>query len=547
MSDTRQKLLRFSPGTTSAVALSVVALVGIVGLPRVALSQGMQSPDPLGQFDAPTGGSSADRFGSDMAWANSFTAVSAPSMAVTPSQGVTHLAQGGVHLYRHLGDGEFAWTKTLTPIEGVANDWCGTSIAASERWVVAGGQGREMYTPATQMQAGVAWVWQFLDGNWVEPAVQLRHHAPKSLDLFGSSVALNERIVDGVLQATIAVGAPVDDEPGRTDCGSVTLFEWSSIPSPRGMWVQRAFITPPVFAGESVSLSAYGLFGSAIAFDGDYLFIGAKRQTSNVLRQGIVYVFRRNTTDNPAPVILQTNTAWGEWCLVQRLAASTAVADEQFGASISAQGGLLLVGAPGAASAPGSASIYEFTPSTATYTANTQLWAIGGQIGDRFGADVAISSNVAYVGAPGLDAGSAPIHPDRGAVFNFARNDEQCQEWSQRTKYRPPPEADLPGANFGECVDLGSEMVLIGAPHADNQTLGQGIAFSYAIDTIGCPTDLDGDGFTMSSDLTLFLAHWGGVTPSSEVADYVADGIVDGQDFAHILSNWGPCICSPSN
>lgn len=533
--------------TAKAGACLIVAFVAASALTNFAASQGSQSPDPLGQFDAPLGGSSADLFASDLALARTFAAVSAPSLPVPNPGGGSDLAQGGVHLYEHLGDGEFVWTKTLTPAEGIANDWCGTSIAASERWVVAGGPGRDIPATVNQLQAGVVWVWQFLEGNWVEPAAQLRHPTPKTLDLFGSSVALDEQIVDGMRRTTIAVGAPVDDEPGRSDCGTVTLFEWQKVPSPAGTWVQSAFITPPVLSGQSASLTAYGVFGSVVAFDGDYLFVGAKRQTNTHLRQGLVWVFRRNTPDNPAPTILQTNAAWGEWCLVQRLAAQSPIAEEQFGASLAAQGGMLIVGAPGAASSQGSASIFELDPKTGTYLVNAQLIATGGQVGDRFGAAVSIAADHALIGAPGLDVGSAPVHPDRGAVYIFARNDDQCADWSQRTKYRPPVTADVPNANFGESIELGSagnQIVLIGAPHAPNQELGQGIAFSYEIDTLSCPPDLDGNGFVEIPDLTLFLALWGDVTPANEVADFITDGFVDAKDLTHLLANLGPCLCA---
>ena len=533
------------PTTKQRGVSTVAACIALAAVATSALSQGTQSPDPLGQFDAPAGGSSVDLFGADLAFATTFAAVSAPSLPVIGGGGGVHLAQGGVHLYRHLGDGEFAWTRTLTPAGGVANDWCGTSIAASEGWVVAGAPGREVYTPGTQLQAGVGWLWKLSEGIWVEHPGQLRHPAPKSLDLFGSAIALDEQFIDGVLRSTIAATAPTDDEVARTDCGSVTLFEWNKIPSPLGTWAQTAFIAPPVLSGESVSLSAYGLFGSAVAFDGDYLFIGAKRQTGTSIRQGLVWVFRRNTLDNPAPTILQTNPAWGQWCLVQRIAANVATQDEQFGASVAAQGGLLIVGAPGAAAAQGSATIFELVGDTGTYALNAQLSAIGGQVGDRFGAAVAITADQALVGAPGLDTGSAPMYPDRGAVFIFAREDEQCEAWSQRTKYRPPVTADVPGANFGESIELGSSLILIGAPHAPNAILGQGIVFSYEIDIIGCPTDLNGNGFTDGPDLALFLSHWGGVTSGDEVADFITDGVVDGLDLTHILATWGPCICAP--
>lgn len=54
--------------------------------------------------------------------------------------------------------------------------------------------------------------------------------------------------------------------------------------------------------------------------------------------------------------------------------------------------------------------------------------------------------------------------------------------------------------------------------------------------TAPCPTDLDGDGQTASTDLAALLSAWG--TPA---ADLTGDGNTDSADIAALLSAWGAC------
>ena len=54
--------------------------------------------------------------------------------------------------------------------------------------------------------------------------------------------------------------------------------------------------------------------------------------------------------------------------------------------------------------------------------------------------------------------------------------------------------------------------------------------------TTPCPTDLDGNGDTGSSDLATLLSAWGTAT-----ADLTGDGNTDSADIAALLSAWGTC------
>lgn len=55
---------------------------------------------------------------------------------------------------------------------------------------------------------------------------------------------------------------------------------------------------------------------------------------------------------------------------------------------------------------------------------------------------------------------------------------------------------------------------------------------------LSCPGDLDTSGSVSSPDVRLFLDAWGGSDPLADLND---DGVIDADDLAILLGNWGPC------
>lgn len=493
-------------------------------------------------LNAPIGGSSSDKFGHSIAVNDEFAAVGAPGLPATAPDATLPFA-GGVHIYQYFGNGIFNFTTSLIPANIAANDGCGTAVAASSDWVVAGAPGRNIFTTSNQLQAGIVWAWKRTVGTTWDPIpFSLAHPDPKSIDLFGSSVALQDDTVAGVTHRTIVVGAPGDNVV-YPDCGSVSVFDWNG-----SRWVPTAFIAPPTLTGEDGSLVAYGFFGSAVAIAGDFMVIGAKRQTATVNKQGTAFVFRRNTLANPAPFILQTNSSWGEWCLVQRIVAQVPTADAQFGAAVTLTQFNLMIGAPGGANSPGSASLYRIDSVGGTFVHDQQIVAYAGQNGDQFGTAMVMRGETAYVGAPGVNAGAGSAEiSNRGAVYLFERSDG-CGSWTQGVSLLPsmdPSAATIPDAAFGTAVDFTAQCVAVSAPKGNNAQLGQGVVLTYALIANSCVWDLTGDGGVSGADLTLFFSHWGGSLPSDQIADYNHDGIVNGLDLSYILAHWGSCDCVP--
>lgn len=130
-------------------------------------------------------------------------------------------------------------------------------------------------------------------------------------------------------------------------------------------------------------------YGYSLAVSGNTAFVGAPFSDVNGSSSGSVYVFVRSDSTSP-------------WTLLEKLFASDGTIGDQFGTSLSVSGDTLVVGAPYADNtAVDSGAAYVFVWSGSTWSEQDKLIAGDGTQSDRFGTSVAISSDVAIVGAPG--------------------------------------------------------------------------------------------------------------------------------------------------
>ena len=122
----------------------------------------------------------------------------------------------------------------------------------------------------------------------------------------------------------------------------------------------------------------------------------------------------------------------------------------QFGIALAVSGDLALVGAP-ADSAGGLVSVYT-RATDGHWWPKATLPAQGVVAGDRFGTAVAINGDRVAVGAPG--------HDTKGAVFVFKRGADQT--WTQETSLENRLIPD--NALLGSAVALKGDRVFAGAP-----------------------------------------------------------------------------------
>ena len=142
-----------------------------------------------------------------------------------------------------------------------------------------------------------------------------------------------------------------------------------------------------------------------------------------------------------------------------------------FGASISISGQCMLIGIPRsseAATNAGAAHLYCFDGSA--WTRNSRLTASSPSSGDDFGFSVALSSNIAVVGARNHDDNVVTA----GAAYVFR---QVGTSWSE-TQYivaSDQHEADY----FGYSVAVSDSLLLVGSPRRDDIALNSGSVYAY--------------------------------------------------------------------
>ena len=137
----------------------------------------------------------------------------------------------------------------------------------------------------------------------------------------------------------------------------------------------------------------------------------------------------------------------------QKLTASDPQAGEQFGFSVAVSGDLAVIGAYNARAGSAGAA-YLFDGSSGAWTEVATLTASDAQAGDLFGFSVAVSGAVAIVGAveesvSGFDAGAAYLFEQSGGA------------WAETTKLTAS-DAEA-GDWFGLSVAVSSGVAMVGA------------------------------------------------------------------------------------
>ena len=167
------------------------------------------------------------------------------------------------------------------------------------------------------------------------------------------------------------------------------------------------------------------------------------------------------STDPPALLALQQ----------AELAAGDGATGDGFGSAVAISGDTALVGAPNKNGGAGAA--YVFVRSGMTWAQQAKLADPGATTDDQFGCSVALSGDLALIGAYGTKVGS---HASAGAAYLFARSGTS---WSQIAELTASDAAD--DDEFGNAVALTESTALIGARNksfAGNYYTGAAYFFS---------------------------------------------------------------------
>ena len=411
----------------------------------------------------------------------------------------------------------------LTASDDMYHDLFGSSVSISGATAIIGAFGTE-----------AAYLFDTTTGKQL-----FKLTAPDTIpgDSFGSSVAISG--------TTAIVGAHRDDNEFR-GTGSAYIFDTTT-----GKQLFK------ILASDAASGDG---FGRVVAISGTTAIVAASGNDAPVINSGAAYIF---------------DTTTGEQRF--KLNASDAEANDQFGSSVAISGDTAIVGAwieDDAGTNSGAAYIFD----TTTGEQRFKLTASDAVAGEYFGSSVAISGNIAIVGArrdddAGPDSGSAYIFdtttgeqlfkltasdPAENEQFAYsvaisgttaivgARRDGDAGLFSgsaylfdamtgeQRFKLTASDAAA--GDEFGISVAISGTTSIVGASFDDDAGPSSGSAYIFNLPT--CPTDLDNSGATDLTDLNTLLAAFN----NSPAGDTNNDGTTDLADLNALLAAFGtPC------
>jgi hypothetical protein len=276
---------------------------------------------------------------------------------------------GSAYVFRFDGS---TWNEEarLIPSDGVAGDRFGISVAISGDAAIVGAH----VDDDNGYESGSAYVYRFDGSTWHEEAKLLASDGDVR-DRFGWSVSISG-------DAAI-VGAPWDDDACPQDpyceSGSAYVYRFDG-----STWYEEAkLVASDTAAGDG--------FGGrrCLSISGDLAIIAAPGDDDNGDESGSAYVYRYDGST---------------WYEEARLLASDGETGDQFGYSVSASGDAVIIGARyDDDQANNSGSAYLFRDDGAVWTEEIKILASDGAEFDVFGTSVALSDELAVLGASGDD------------------------------------------------------------------------------------------------------------------------------------------------
>jgi hypothetical protein len=372
----------------------------------------------------------------------------------------------------------------LTASDATVGDQFGSSVAISGNIAIIGAP----WDDHAGIRSGSAYLFDVTTGDQL---AKLTGSGASAEDRFGASVA-----VDG----DIAVVGAAYDLVGGVQCGSAYLFD-----------VTTGDQLAKLNGTESQSES----FGTGVGICGDIVVIGARTHDGGADRSGAAYLFEASTGDQ-----------------IAKLTEPTPGYHDHFGSSVAIDGTTVIVGVPQDDNAQGWAgAAYLFNAETGDQIAKL----IGGSsgYGDEVGCSVAISGNVAIVGAQHDD----PAGTKSGSAYLF-----DATSGDQVVPRLVASDGDSYDG-FGGSVAISGSNALIGADGANNLPMyytGAAYVFGFDLRTLtvnsgsGDGAYVDGATVPISADAGTSgyaFAEWTGDTGAiANIHDPTSTVAISGSD-----------------
>ncbi len=338
---------------------------------------------------------------------------------------------------------------------------------------------------------------------------------------FGYSVAISGD--------TIVVGAFSDDNENGQHAGAAYVFRWDG-----SAWVEETKLLP------TSNPTGSNAFGWSVAVDGDLAVVGAPGSGESGTAPGTAYVYHFDGSG---------------WVQEAELVDRDIGPEDFFGGSVAISGNVAVVGSV----YNGSASVLRHEGFA--WVREAHLLPSDGAL--HFGNSLSIDGDIIVVGAVGANVNG----PTSGAAYLF-RLDNSCSTWLERAMFLAADGAS--DDNLGDSVAISGDVAVLGASSDDDNGDGAGSAYVFAgltgldcnangvadacdlhagtsrdangnrvPDECDCPWDLDGDAGVGIADFLGVLAAWG--SEPGGPPDFDGDGGVGILDFLALLGNWGPC------
>ena len=449
------------------------------------------------------------------------------------------------------------WAERAQISSGQADDRFGSAVAVSGDHALVGAQGDDQLGT----DSGAAYMFRWDGVQWIQTE-KLLADTGKSGDFFGAAVALSGDYA--------VVGAPSDDTGGdewmsifgeneytpastglvwdndlkkwKNQTGNYIFLRtdpsWANGLGPKAMRITTdpamLFLlqvkklgkdenwgeawdyvsgTPvlPISAADIGEIDAYSLTAPIEITNIEFLVPA----TGGGESAGSAYVFKHE------------NDAWTQQTF---LTASDGAAGDAFGTSVALSGQTLIVGANADDdSGEDSGSAYVFVQDGAAWMEEAKLLAPDGQAGDQFGTAVAISGDIAVIGAPraDLEGEDEDKSKDCGAVYVFRYNGLNWTEESKLTAGDGKKD-DL----FGTSVSISGDYVAVGARGAD----GSGAMYVFKFDG----SDWTLEGKVVLADRADGRAFGGSVSISGDVILCGAQGDANetGAAYAYTIDTY---------
>ncbi len=257
---------------------------------------------------------------------------------------------------------------------------------------------------------------QVANGCWNETKLLDVNGSLPGVINFGTAVAISD--------TWAAVLAPTEDASSSVlDVGAVYMYMKSG-----SSWIQKQ----KIMINDSTSYESL----QSVVMNGDTLVIGSPLRN----KKGMVYFFRRS----------------GEsWSLIQQVDPQESQLDQFFGQAVAISDQYVYVGAPsyksGALSKAGAVSVYSYNNSGMNY-----LKTIVGEVANQaFGASLSADGSTVAIGAPqaiGKESGGA------GSVYVYKNVNGEVSLLTKKT-------GTSVGEKFGLALALQGEKLLVGSPN----------------------------------------------------------------------------------